>query len=373
VARATPPNPDDLEISIIGPGRGECVILHLGNNEWCIVDSCIPRGLEESVATEYLSSFQNGALGGIKLVVATHWHDDHIRGLASILSQVPNVPFFCSAALNSDNFFTLVGTAATGIQGRSGVEEFASILGIIGQGALTQQAKRLATPKWAIENRKLLQLPQTGRAFPVSITAMSPSDGTVKLALTDLGRLIPQPGDPQRRITSLSPNHTSVVLWIEAGPMRALLGADLEHTGNEGEGWMAVLQCHRGRHESPSAALFKVPHHGSANGHHSDVWSQMLVANPIAVVTPFNSSSLPQESDLKRLAKHTTDLYCTSAGAGKAPGRDSVVDRTMTQELANRRVIDGQPGHVRVRWSIGNQTPQPTVELFHGAYPVRFN
>ncbi len=370
MSRSTPPAVDEFEVSIIGPGRGECVVVHLGDNEWCIVDSCIPRGLAEAAALDYLDSFQNDALAGVKMVVATHWHDDHIRGLASILRRVPSASFFCSAAIHSGNFFALAGTATAAIQGKSGVEEFAEILGLIAENAPTRHAQRLASPKWVIENRNLLQLPQNGRSFPVSITALSPSDGTIRLALAEIAELLPKPGETQRRITSRSPNHTSVVLWIEAGPLRALLGADLEHTGNQGEGWIAVLQCHKGRQQSQPATFFKVPHHGSANADYPDVWTQMLARDPIAVVTPYNGGAtpLPQPSDLARLASRTNHLYCTAAGPGRPPARDALVEKIMRQQVGTRRVAEGQAGHVRVRWSANRMGVDPVVERFYGAY-----
>ena len=371
-ARSIPPAPDEFEVSIIGPGKGECVIIHLGDNEWCIVDSCIPRGESEPVALEYLNSFKNNAVAGIKLVIATHWHDDHIRGLSSILKNSPHAHFYCSMALDHENFFQLTATAAMGIQGNSGVDEFGAILGIIDKTAATKQAKRLASPKYAIANRILLDLPKNGRSFPVSIRALSPSDGSVKLALKDIASLIPVPGQAQRRVTPRSPNHASIVLWIQAGPATTLLGADLEHTPNAGEGWIAVVDCHKGGANKIPAELFKVAHHGSKNGEYSDIWAHMLRMNPIAVVTPFNGGStpLPTKADLDRLKTRTNRLYCTSQGPGKAPARDSLVERTMRMQLSSRRVFGGQSGQVRVRWRIGSTPLQPIIEKFHGAYSV---
>jgi hypothetical protein len=206
----------------------------------------------------------------------------------------------------------------------------------------------------------------------VTITALSPSDHTITMALKNIGKLIPSVGDLQTQIPSRSPNHASVVLWVEAGSLRALLGADLEHTGNAGEGWMAVLECHKGRQDQQSAALFKVPHHGSANADYPVVWSDMLNDHPFAVVTPYSAlrTPLPRPSDLARLSKRTANLFCTAEGAGKPPARASVVEKTMRRELTSRRVIEGKPGHVRVRWSLNGQPPQPVVEVFHGAYQV---
>lgn len=369
---STPPAAHEFEISIIGPGRGECVILHLGDNQWCIVDSCRPQGSVEAAAIEYLSSFKNDALAGVKVIVATHWHDDHIQGLASILKRAPSAAFFCSTAIDTGNFFALAATATATFQGTSGVEEFAAILGLIADDATTPREKKLASPKWVVENLNLVQLLQGGRSFPVSITALSPSNGTVKLALNEINKLIPKAGETPRRITSRSLNHTSIVLWVEAGPLRALLGADLEHTGVAGEGWMAVLHCHKSRHQPQPASFIKVPHHGSANADYPDVWTHMLVPKPIAVVTPFNGGPkrLPQPSDLARLAGRTDSLYCTSAGAGKASARDAVVEKTMRLQVKDRRVIEGRAGHVRVRWSLRGKEIKPVVETFNGAYRV---
>jgi len=58
-----------------------------------------------------------------------------------------------------------------------------------------------------------------------------------------------------------------------------------------------------------------------------------------------------------------------STGA-KAPARDAVVEKTMRQQLTERRVIEGQAGHVRVRWPLSAEGANPVVETFHGAYQV---
>lgn len=40
---AIPPKADELEVSVFGPGIGECVVVHAGAGEWMIVDSCVDR------------------------------------------------------------------------------------------------------------------------------------------------------------------------------------------------------------------------------------------------------------------------------------------------------------------------------------------
>lgn len=360
----TPPKVDEFEVSIFGPGKGECILIHLGSNEWCVIDSCISRGKTDPVAVEYLRGFNNDALANVKLVVATHWHDDHIGGMASLLSHAPHAEFCCSMALRDEEFTTLISAARQMITGRSGVDEFGAILDEL-------EARGRRAPKFAVENKPLLTLSGSDRSFPISLESLSPSDPTIRLALAQMKNLLPQVGEPQRRIVSPKPNHTSVVVWVKAGPIRVLLGADLEDAVHADQGWTAVLTCHR---DDVPAQLFKVPHHGSPTFDNADVWDQMLDNNPVAVVTPFAAGNvrLPQDSDLERISGRTARLYCTVRGLGKPPNRDPLVEREMKQQLSGRRVIAGQPGQVRVRWSAtGSDTSAaPYIETFNGAYHV---
>jgi hypothetical protein len=369
VSFETPPAPDELEVSVIGPGKGECIVVHLGHNEWCIVDSCIPRESATPAALNYLGGFGREALQGVKLIVATHWHDDHIRGLSKLLEGMPNAAFACSLALSAENFAILVEQARTAMQSNSGVDEFAEIFDLLlkNRGAVP---KNLTAPKFAVENRKLLHLSGGSRTYPVTVTALSPSDGTVKKAFKDISKWLPKIGERQTKIVNQSPNRTSVVLWLEIGSRRVLLGADLENTDTAGEGWLAVFTA---SHIGTGAKIFKVSHHGSENGEHSDIWTKLLLGNPVAVVTPFvgGVTRLPRAKDLLRISSRTDSLYCTAEGPGKPPNRDKVVDKTMARVTLDRRVVEGKPGHVRVRWSLSQETQPPGIELFHGAYKYK--
>ena len=78
-----PPAPTEVEVSLFGPGVGECVVIHLGLGEWLIVDSCLTAG-REPVAISYLSEL-GVPLDSVRMCLFTHFHDDHIRvpGLSS--------------------------------------------------------------------------------------------------------------------------------------------------------------------------------------------------------------------------------------------------------------------------------------------------
>jgi hypothetical protein len=314
-----------------------------------------------------LRTFGTSALEGVKLVVATHWHDDHIRGLAQILASSPNAAFACSMALQSMQFLTLVEVNAEGIQGGTGVEEFRSIYDLLLARDAAKRPKVLITPQFAIQNRLLLSLAGAQRPASATITSLSPSDGTVRQALVDIAQLIPQPGDEQRRLTYSTPNKTSVVLWVEAGGKRALLGADLEHTGNPGEGWVGILSAFQ---PTSKATFFKIPHHGSPNAHCEEVWQDLLDTTPTAFLTPFTSGKgLPQDEDLLRLLRLTPNIFATARLPKRPPKRDPLIEK-MVRHIP-RRSLASKTGHVRIRWSAVDSQAPVDIEMFEGAYQVK--
>ena len=76
LGRNRPPNPEEIEVTLLGPGYGESAVLHIGNGVWVIVDSCINHeGIPQ--ALEYLESIGVAPAQAVDLIVATHWHDDH--------------------------------------------------------------------------------------------------------------------------------------------------------------------------------------------------------------------------------------------------------------------------------------------------------
>ena len=94
-------------VSLFGPGYGEGILIHLGSKEWIVVDSCINPETGNSVALEYFETI-NVDPNSVKLIVATHWHDDHIRGLCDVVRNCKKAEFVISEALIEDEFINLV-------------------------------------------------------------------------------------------------------------------------------------------------------------------------------------------------------------------------------------------------------------------------
>lgn len=115
-------------------------------------------------------------------------------------------------------------------------------------------------------------------------------------------------------------------------------------------GWSAVVDsvvCPNGK-----AGIFKIPHHGSPNGHHDKVWAEMVESdNPVSVVTSYSKGSTPrpQHSDIDRIKNYTSNLFYTSKEELRLPKRESAVERTLRGMVTDRKVLGAKAGHIQIR------------------------
>jgi hypothetical protein len=78
----SPPTPDQLEVTLIGPGYGECAVVHLGNGRWMIVDSCIDKPSATPAAIKHLSELGIRPEESVDLIIMTH-------GTMTTLEELP--------------------------------------------------------------------------------------------------------------------------------------------------------------------------------------------------------------------------------------------------------------------------------------------
>ena len=315
---------------MFGPGIGESVLVHLGNNEWLLVDSCADT--DGPVALSYLEQIGVDPSLAIKSIVATHWHDDHINGLAWAFEKCGAARFICSDALNTKEFLVLTQRSDPTIRNSSGLDEFGRIIETI---RLRKKYSRSAGPEFASENKRLF-LRQSSPSIPkAEVWALSPSSGTRNLAIKEFAQSAFQEKEAKRCLVSLRPNQTAVALWINFGALSVLLGSDLENSPDPQTGWTAVLNS-KSRPQG-KAAIFKIPHHGSSNGDDPQVWHNMVSDNPIALLTPFLKSGLPRNSDVRRICKNTKETYITSTrGFGKMKKRSKTVEKTIKENIKTK-------------------------------------
>jgi beta-lactamase superfamily II metal-dependent hydrolase len=305
------PNPDQIEIILFGPGYGECVIVHLGNNHWIVIDSCIDSETQQPAALSYFNQIGIQPEDAVRLIIATHWHDDHIRGLSRVLTKCKKSRFCCSAALTHEEFLATVLNYETrsSITLTSGLKEIFEIY-----KELEKRPKPECTPIYAFPNRKIYVLPpeESGHGAECRVWTLSPSDRQFQKFLNELTLLMPRVKETKKRATLQRPNNVSVVTWINIGESSLLLGADLEEVGDENLGWSVIVASP----ERPlgKGLIFKVPHHGSMTAHNALVWQEMLTPSPYAILSPFyyGHQGLPTPEDVIRITSHTNNSYSTS-------------------------------------------------------------
>ncbi len=204
----------------------------------------------------------------VSVVLATHWHDDHIRGLARVVQCCRSARFHCSLALRNDEFLTLVESPARLADRLTpGTREFGKVLELVRKRGAESTVGNVSL----VQERTLIRQTES-----CQVMALSPSAASVELSLRAFSRLLPEPLRPHLRVTAPSPNLASVVLWISTSGGHALLGADLENTAQAGTGWDAVLALQPA--ENGKAEFVKIPHHGSETGHHKGVWSDLRLS-----------------------------------------------------------------------------------------------
>lgn len=309
-----------------------------------LIDSCLDPN-REPAALSYLASIGVDAATAVQLIIATHWHDDHIRGISKVLEACNNARFCCSSALGKNEFLTMVASfqQRLNIKATSGVQEIDRVFDIL--------ESRRQSPVNAIADRTILNIEggQLAHSLPVEVRTLSPSDTQFQLFLAEIASLIPGM-TTKRRSSPQSPNHVSVVTWISLGDMAILLGADLENQNDQTLGWAAILNS-PGR-PNGRAAIFKVAHHGSANGHHDGIWNDMLVQAPLALLTPWNrSSKLPQSADVDRIVRLTPNAYSTAKIKRPKPKANlhPAVERQLKEMGVELRLAEPLMGAIRLR------------------------
>jgi beta-lactamase superfamily II metal-dependent hydrolase len=344
------PSDDEVEVSIFGPGRGESCLIHLGKSEWIVIDSCKSRPDGHVPVLSYLDGLGVDIQRAVRLVVATHAHDDHIEGISSIFERAEAAFFVLPVAMSPEEFAALVVTdraASLGLGSlRRAHKEYAKIASIL--ASRPSPVPGVKAVIFAGQGRTLLD------SANWAVTSLSPSDEANQRALQSLASRLAVQGD---RIypTSRDPNELACALWIEAGEKRLLFGGDLL-AGPPNCGWSAVVASFR---PTRPASIFKIPHHGSPGAHHEDVWSNLVSDDSIALLTPFRGGRrpLPSPTDVERIASLASAVY---ASAPTRPGE--VMDVELRRAVSavgalghNVRRLGGPCGQVRARSRFGEE------------------
>lgn len=299
--------PNIAEINLLGTGGGygESLVIHLANNKWIVVDSCRDPNSKESLPLKFLNE-KGIDLNNVKLVLCTHWHDDHIRGISELLKECPNAIFSTSKVTDKKKFLQIVGLEHQKKKfsaSNSSTKEFQACLEIIKERGdplkLSEVDKNLYSTSFKDQD--------------IKVYSLSPSDYSTRLFDLELSELMSEYTSSNKKIPNQSLNDRSVVLLLELGSHSALLGADLEVKSNQNLGWLDIINNSQTVKTVPVSKYFKIPHHGSANGYHQNIWDELLADNPIGSLTPRHPiPSLPTGEMIDKYGSLTKELYFTS-------------------------------------------------------------
>lgn len=361
---------------MFGPGYGESLLVHMGQNRWIIIDSCKKSRSSSPAAIDWLRQIGVDPSRAVTHVVATHWHDDHVRGLGETLEQCATATFVCSNALLSKELIALFKDAAQPLLAHSsGVDEIRRVVAELTQRKAKSSAKLVGSGiEFAKANTRIIH-----EKGPPSceVWALSPSSAEIELSLREFAKMLDdRPNNSAKPVVRpAKPNDTAVVLWIKIGERILLLGADLEERRSSPHsspatdcGWTAILGS--GSRPKSAAEIFKVAHHGSQTGHHDEIWSTLLRSKPLSLMTPFvrGKCRLPSDNDKDRILSLSSEAYMS---ASLRPKKYKPKDRVVAWAYQGKNPTVALPmGHIVARASALDATSPWDIQLLEGALPL---
>ena len=335
------PDEDDLEVSVFGPGFGECLAVHMPGGKWILVDSC-RDSRRRPASLAYLEEMGIAAESDVAMVVASHWHFDHVDGIAEMVAECRSAEPVMSLALHTRELLAFAHAAQ--YLGSGTVPRPIAELQQLTETIDTAQPARYIT----LSQARMKLLESRYGTLTTSVDSLSPSPASVSVAMSDLSQSRLEAG---KELEAPQPdqNAAAVVLRVRSGNVSMLLASDLEIQADPARGWRGVMDAWGD--DGHQSQVIKIAHHGSANGDPEIIWSDLLTEMPIGIVTHFHNGSvhLPLASQVELIAQRCSGLFSTS-GYSWAP-------MALSAESAAERLAQGKPlsprpaglGHVRAR------------------------
>ncbi|HOY13218.1 MAG TPA: MBL fold metallo-hydrolase [Saprospiraceae bacterium] len=342
-----------------GGGYGESLVIHLANDNWIVIDSCINPTTKGSLPLEYLENLGVDLKKNVKMIVCTHWHDDHIRGLSKLLEKCESAIFSMAKATDRKKFLRLVGLDDRKRKLESSISSTIEI-----NKCLEIIERRKTTIRQSIEDRLLLTSDENGIKYEVY--SLSPSDYIMNQFDIEISSLITEYGSSNRKLILESPNSKSVVIYIKVNELRVLLGADLEvEKDSNQKGWLRILDSSQVL--AGKASLFKVSHHGSENGNHERMWTELLLERPITKLTPWNKNGkLPTLDMLNKIHNKSEIALITSTFRNlknKPKQRDKDITKIIKTMKPSLEEVQFSYGQVNCRSNIFNKNSIWCIDL----------
>lgn len=320
------PAHDVFEITTIGTGssKGESVVVHLGNDEWIIIDCCRSAQYDMPLPLHYLHEI--GVTDDmVKMIICTHWHGDHIDGLSTLIEKCTNADFYIAAIGEYKDFvqFILSQNASTTTPYEAWIE-MKACLDALSARTKSRKAKFLFHDQVFFQNKDR----------DVTVYSLSPSDDMIVRFDSLLARLklsTPNKDD----VDDLDANMCSLALAIDYKGQKIFIGGDIE-TGlskistprdctKECDKYCGLGMCnivHEGivYNQYKPFNYVQIAHHGSVTAYCPIMWNDHIAKeDAIGTTTLYlgRGESLPRREMLKIFQSKIKKLYITGVSAAK--------------------------------------------------------
>lgn len=412
-----PPAPDEIEVTLIGgtAGYGECILIHIGNGDWVIIDSCVNAKTGDCAPISYLNDLSVDISRHVLYVLCTHWHDDHIKGLSSILEQCTSKTVFtlsCSddrekwvyEMLNNLNYHgnsTVLNelTRTISMANEKGikilpVKQDSLVFNINGVTAYALSPSDEVVKKFEEEvaSAQVKYHKALNQVIKLkTINAQSIQDATVleEETINSFANLIEERIDEKKVIQEatnlltykdakrVEQNDRCVALLVSFNNHHIVLGADLENeTLDYGlSGWMSVAKC--SSMNGIASSLFKIPHHGSETGY-CDFFLKSFVKNDATMkLTAWAKGDklIPKTEMLGKYYAHSQKMYITTTTLLKRENREEDKSIKKEMERTTEAIYELRPqlGIIRSRMKFNSPSDSWQTDYFGSAEKINEN
>lgn len=354
-----------VELSVLGTGGGygESIVIKLIDDSWVVIDSCTDPKTGESLPIKFLKEKEVDILTQVKLIVCTHWHNDHIQGISNLLELAINADFYIPWIDDMEKFILFIQFDLKinyDVNDRS-TKEFEKCLGVISKR--NKPLKRAAIDN-IIYNDKINS---------IQIFSLSPSQEVIKEFHLEISEMIESITTSSVTIPHRKPNEKCIVLFILIENFKILLGADMEISTSVNRGWNDIFNNSKS-FEKEKVILFKIPHHGSSNGYSKELCDVILNEKSILKLTPYfrGRKFLPEALILEKYKEYSNEVFITSnLGLKNTPKkREKSIAKAIKELRPSLKEVPFTYGVISTHFDLTTGTITKTTNLYGTAVKI---
>jgi beta-lactamase superfamily II metal-dependent hydrolase len=300
-----------LTVHVIGSSVGESIVIELPGGEWGVVD-CHTSWLGDVKKNPTYAFLKERGVSELAFVCLTHPHSDHYRGMSEIVIGFAVKSFWRFPPFAPQELSRVIGLLKLEAIEKEREQQLRDVNDL--QATLKwveHQRRRGAIRVEHVEARKELYPAEMDFGDRSSdrahILALAPSSSGVARYLNNLNRCFGPNEQLKIEPPDLKHNRVSSALLIIFGTTRVLLGGDVEK-----DEWTEAIRAF----PDLGVHAVKVSHHGSPTGRCDGLWAAFSRhGKPIAVVTTYSKSSLPDQGVIEEIKQHTRALKTTCLAA----------------------------------------------------------